>query len=400
MMNYADLIQKLFQVNLFSSKKNGLENCHQLDRLFDFPHRKFASIHVAGTNGKGSVSTKIAGALQAAGYKVGLYTSPHLYCFRERIRINDQNIAEEETEKLLNLLFETIERHSIPATFFEITTFLAFLYFASENVDFAVLETGLGGRLDATNVVHPLLSVITSISLDHTEVLGNTVEEIAKEKGGIIKASIPVVIGPRVPFNPIKQLADSLNCECMRVIEPAETFEKENCLVAERALNYLKSLWELPPYAIFQGLKARPACRMETISQNPVIIMDVAHNPDGLHQLFKAIRLQYPSQTIIALFGLSQSKDMHGCINEIAKAAEFFYPVEASHGKGTPMKHLAEALQQCGVNPEHICCGTFGENVKNAYRHAKQNGHLLVVCGTFYIMQEVRSLLDLVHNKN
>ena len=183
-MAYLDLIQHLLTVNLEAGIKLGLQNVERLQEILHYPDRSFTSIHVAGTNGKGSVCIKVARALEKAGYRTGLYTSPHISSFRERIRINGKMITEEAVESILPPLFKVIEEAGIPATFFEITTFLAFLYFAREKVDFAVLETGLGGRLDATNIVSPCLSVITSISLDHTEILGGSCEEIAHEKGG------------------------------------------------------------------------------------------------------------------------------------------------------------------------------------------------------------------------
>ncbi len=154
-MSYSEVIQKLFNLHLFGGVKLGLQNTQRLQQLLDFPDHSFSTIHVAGTNGKGSVSTKIASAFEHAGYRVGLYTSPHISSFRERIRVNSNMISEEAVQNLLLFLFKIIETEQIPATFFELTTFLAFLYFAQEKVEVAVLETGLGGRLDATNVVYP-----------------------------------------------------------------------------------------------------------------------------------------------------------------------------------------------------------------------------------------------------
>ncbi|MCG8698678.1 MAG: bifunctional folylpolyglutamate synthase/dihydrofolate synthase, partial [Bacteroidales bacterium] len=175
--------------------KADLTNSHELDKHFNFPHRQFRSIHIAGTNGKGSVSHMLASVYQEAGYKVGLYTSPHLLDFRERVKINGEMVSEEFVATFVNENMRYFE--DLKPSFFEITVFMAFCYFAKEKVDIAIIETGLGGRLDSTNVITPMISVITNIGLDHTQFLGNTLENIAKEKAGIIKKSVPVIIGEK-----------------------------------------------------------------------------------------------------------------------------------------------------------------------------------------------------------
>ncbi len=202
-MNYQETTAYLFSVTPVFEKvgasayKEGLDNSLALDEHFGHPHRQFKSIHVAGTNGKGSCSHTIAAVLQAAGYRVGLYTSPHLVDFRERIRVNGECIPEQYV-----IDFVEQERHffePLHPSFFELTTAMAFKYFAEQQVDYAVVEVGLGGRLDCTNIITPVLSVITNISLDHTQFLGDTLERIAAEKAGIIKAGVPVVVGETVP---------------------------------------------------------------------------------------------------------------------------------------------------------------------------------------------------------
>lgn len=307
-MSYSGLLQKLLAIN----GRGEIENVRKIQRLLGFPDRQFASVHVAGTNGKGSVCIKMAGALQAAGFKTGLYTSPHLDCYRERIRINGEMIPEQEVEKGLTFLFSLLEGENTPATFFEITTLLAFRYFAQEKVDIAVIETGLGGRLDATNVIHPVLSVITSISLDHTEFLGNTIEAIAQEKGGIIKERVPVVIGPHVPLDSIHPIAREKISPCHQVRGYFKTFEEENCAIARAALESLP--FQLSQQAIEEGLKKQQPCRFEVIEG---AILDVAHNPDGISHLFDAIAHHYPDRPLRLLFGLSKSKDIEGCLKII-----------------------------------------------------------------------------------
>ena len=198
-MNYQETIEYLFNSTPVFEKvgasayKEGLFNTEELDRHFGHPHRKFKTIHVAGTNGKGSCSHTLAAILQSAGYKVGLYTSPHLVDFRERIRINGECIDEQYVINFVEQERNFFE--PLHPSFFELTTALAFKYFAEKEVDIAVIEVGLGGRLDCTNIITPLLSVITNISYDHTQVLGDTLAKIATEKAGIIKHGVPVVIG-------------------------------------------------------------------------------------------------------------------------------------------------------------------------------------------------------------
>ena len=201
-MNYKETVEYLYRSTpVFehvgaSAYKEGLDNTLALDKHFGHPHRKFLSIHVAGTNGKGSCSHTLAAILQQDGYKVGLYTSPHLVDFRERIRVNGKMIPEQRV-----IDFVEQEKHffePMHPSFFELTTALAFLYFAEQKVDIAVIEVGLGGRLDCTNIITPLLSVITNISLDHTQFLGDTLAKIAAEKAGIIKPGVPVIVGEAV----------------------------------------------------------------------------------------------------------------------------------------------------------------------------------------------------------
>ncbi len=200
-MNYQTILEKiytaypLYQKLGISAYKEGLENIEAIDAICGHPHTKFLTIHVAGTNGKGSVSHLLASYFQEAGYKTGLYTSPHLFEFTERIKVNGQEISK---QKVIDF-FEKYDAQFTPLepSFFEVTTMLAFHHFAEEGVDIAIIETGLGGRLDSTNIIQPILSIITNVSLDHTALLGNTIEKIAHEKGGIIKTHTPVVIGPQ-----------------------------------------------------------------------------------------------------------------------------------------------------------------------------------------------------------
>lgn len=393
-MRYAEAVQHLFQVNLFQGMKLGLQNVQRLQQHLNYPDRKYASIHVAGTNGKGSVCTKIALAFQQAGYRTGLYTSPHLSCFRERIRVNGTMISEDAVGKILTHLFELTEREQIPATFFELTTLLAFLYFEAEHVDVAVIETGLGGKLDATNIIIPCLSVITSISMDHTEILGNTVDEIAKEKGGIIKPGVPVVIGPRIPQQVIQEIAKANESTCMICSGAAATFEMENRLIAQESLKILARSFELTPKVIEKGLNGRQPCRFEVVNESPPTILDVAHNPDGLAHLFNAVKSEFPNLPIRVLFGLSKNKDLEGCIKLLAESGSCFHVVETLNGRGAPKEELVRLLTKQHVPIEAIAAHhDISEAVILATEASSKQGEVLVICGSFFIMGDVRLAL-------
>jgi dihydrofolate synthase/folylpolyglutamate synthase len=400
-LNYLKLIQKLFEVNLYGGVKLGLSNCLRLDEMLDFPSRALKTIHVAGSNGKGSVTKKIAAALESAGYSVGIYTSPHISCFRERICINGQMISEESVESILSQLFHLAAQENLTPTFFEFTTLLALHYFALNNVDFAVLEVGLGGRLDATNIVTPMLSVITSISLEHTEILGNTIEEIAFEKAGIIKSGIPVVLGPRTPQVFLQNIAKNLCSPCIMVSGDFVEYEKENQVIARTALEALN----ISTIAINVGLDAHLPCRLEILTKAQLkkydsqalperVVLDVAHNADGLNHLFKALRSKFPAEQFRIVFGLSKTKDIAACLSIITQHATHFHLVEAPNGRGVPAKELRDALIAIGIPQDAIELTTsIEQSVQIAIKSAYEQKQTLIICGTFFIMGEVRKAL-------
>jgi len=385
MATYSSLIHKLYNVNLHGGMKLGLSNCLHLDAAMGYPSKKFNSIHVAGTNGKGSVVAKIAKGFELSDKKVGLYTSPHISCFRERIRINGEMIPEACVERILDKIFRLIEIKNIPATFFEITTLLAFQYFAEQNVAIAVLETGLGGRLDATNIIHPLLSIITSISMDHTEILGTTIEAITKEKAGIIKPKVPVIIGPHVPQAIIADFTATLDSPLTQITGSFSSYNAENSAIAEKALEF----FHIPEAIITQAVLQLPPCRMETIQKgNKTIILDVAHNPAGLLRLFNTIQTNYPGRTLRILFGLSKSKDISGCLSIIQEYGSHLHAVTALNGRGVEAEVLKSA---CTKQNTPIIAH---KSIADAIETALQGDELIVVCGTFFIMSEVRKALN------
>lgn len=409
-MHYKKLLQRLLSVNLHGGIKLGLNNCLQLNKALGSPVQKIPAIHVAGTNGKGSVVTKIAAALQASGLRVGLYTSPHIACFRERIRINGVMIPEDIVQKHLLHLFSLTEQLHIPATFFEITTLLAFAYFAEESIDVAVIETGLGGRLDATNIVNPILTIITSISLDHTEILGNTIEEIAREKAGIIKPGIPIVAGPRVAAKHIQEIATQQASPYIAVEGSFNNFQAENDAIATTSLKYL----QIPEYAIQQGLKATPPCRVETwlpdrlahifpnILLPKAVILDVAHNPDGIGHLLAILGQRFPGTSMRFIVGLSKSKDISTCLDLISHSASHIYLVEADSSRAAPVIALLKELRAQGFSEQALTCDlSIPLAIHNAITVAgQQSNEIVVVCGTFFIMSAARAALGIIESQD
>lgn len=373
---------------------------HHLSALFSCPEKKYPTIHVAGSNGKGSVTTKIAKALEFSGLKVGLYTSPHISTFRERITINGNKISENEVSNYLTRIFSTIDKEKISATFFEITTLLGFCYFADNQIDIAVIETGLGGRLDATNIIHPQLSVITTLSLEHTAILGKTLPEIAREKAGIIKQNVPVVLGPKVPVDLIAPYAAKLNALCIPVEGTFMTFDAENSTTAEACLKYLK----IAANAISEGCKVRPSCRMEKIElrrlktkQPTAIILDVAHNPEGLENLFSSIRQLYPHLPFRVLCGFSSDKEIPECVSVLKEHGSGFHLVQARSSRALESEKLyAEFIHQGILKDKLFLADTIEDNLSLALELAAQNGEILIVCGTFYIMAQVRAFFGFV----
>jgi len=373
---FLSCLEKLYSVNRARGMRFDCEGIKRLLQALHHPESTVPAVHVAGTNGKGSVSTKIAAGLQAAGYKTGLYTSPHISSFRERIRINSEMISEEKVVQFLTPLFE----HE--ATFFEYVTALAFAFFADEKVDWAVLEVGLGGRLDATNVCAPRLTVITSISLDHTSELGGTIESITREKAGIIKPHVPILIGPRVSREIVEEIAQEKRAPLLQVTGTFATTEEENCHVAERALQLL----EVEEAAIQVGLSYLPPCRFEIIETKwGTAVLDVAHNPDGVMRLLERLQKSFPAGTDFTfIYGASKDKDFESCLRLMKPYAKRVLCVEALSPRAASASLLAS-------------CGGFevASSVDAAIERAAAEEGVTVILGTFFIMSQARHFLGI-----
>lgn len=368
-----------FLTDLFSLRRKpdsicDLEHLTPVLKELGNPDLDFPTVHIAGTNGKGSVATKIAAALQASGKKVGLFTSPHLLRFHERIKINSEEIGDAQILELGARVLHAAKQAPIPLHFFEITTLVAFLYFSIQKIDIAVFETGMGGLLDATNVVRPLLSVITSISRDHTERLGSTLDAIAEQKAGIIKRGVPIVLGAFASRKPCLQKAEKLGCEVYLVEQTSELFEEENRLTARRALEVLG----IQEPAIAIGLECTPACRFQEIGS---VIFDVAHNQDGFIKLFAMFHHYFPHFKARLVLGLSEEKEIDTIVRHVEQQASFIHLVQAGSPRATPTSRFQLSI------PHSKEPSLVGGGLKRALLE-KQHDEKIIVCGSFYVVSE------------
>jgi len=428
-MTYQETIEYLFNsAPLFQNiggdaYKEGLSNTHKLDEYFGHPHRNFRTIHVGGTNGKGSCSHTLAAILQSAGYNVGLYTSPHLVDFRERIRVNGEMVPQE-------YVIRFVEEHRnffepLHPSFFELTTAMAFNYFAESKVDVAVIEVGLGGRLDCTNIITPDLSIITNISFDHTQFLGNTLSQIASEKAGIIKKGVPVVIGEctdetRPVF--IKQAKD--------VNAPITLSDEENLVISSESTISSKRIYDTIPYKELYGelgglcqekntntiLTAiaqlnllgynlseknvrkgfANVCaltglmgRWQKLNESPTLICDTGHNVGGISYIVNQLEQQSYKKLRIVM-GMVNDKDVNGVLAMLPKDAIYYF-TKASVKRAMDEKQL-EALGK-----EHLLQGRSYTDVVTATKTALEEAEeddLIFVGGSSFIVADLLSKKD------
>ena len=427
-MNYSETIHYLFNVTpLFQNLgagayKPGLRTTEALDEHFEHPHHRFRSIHVAGTNGKGSCSHTIAAILQAAGYKVGLFTSPHLLDFRERIRINGIMIPEQYVIDFVEKgksFFEPLH-----PSFFEITTAMAFKYFAEEHVDVAVIEVGLGGRLDCTNIIKPELSIITNISFDHQQFLGNTLTEIAGEKAGIIKRDIPVIIGETVPETrlvfkekaktvdtriifaedaPIvlKSFVNGKNFRVYNTTIYGEIFgaltgdcQDKNTNTILTAITHL-DCFKIPLQAILRGFAE--VCettglmgRWQYIQKNPTVVCDTGHNMGGWKYLGERLTKISQEQTLKIVFGMANDKDIDGVLEILPKTAQYYW-AHASVDRALTESQLE------GIAAKYALRGKKFTTVEAAYKQAlleASANDFIFVGGSNFVVSDLLSYLN------
>jgi len=424
-MTYTDTLTYLYQnLPMFqrvgaAALKNDLSNTLILCEALGNPERKFKSIHIAGTNGKGSSSHMLASILQAAGYKTGLYTSPHLKEFTERIRINGKEIDQEFVIRFVERIKPTIEK--ISPSFFEITVAMAFDYFAHQHVDVAVIEVGLGGRLDSTNVITPILSLITNISWDHMDLLGDTLEKIASEKAGIIKKNIPVVVSERQPEvervfhekakamqSPIVFAVDQ--CKVTRkssgvysvdhhgqleslTLDLMGAYQTKNIAGVLASVEMLKTMGfhisdqqratGLREVMMRTGLRGR----WQIIGERPLMICDTGHNEGGIREIVQQIA-EIKFHHLHMVLGMVRDKDVSKVLSLLPADATYYF-CQASIPRAMPAGELQEKASAFGL------LGNVFQNVNEAIRAAKANSNaddFIFVGGSTFVVAEVENL--------
>ena len=402
-MNYQETLDYLFsklpmyQRQGVAAYKVDIGNIVAASKYLGNPHTQFKSIHIAGTNGKGSTAHMLTSILQEAGYKVGLYTSPHLKGFRERIKVNGKMITEQEVVgfvKESKTIFEEME-----LSFFEFTVAMAFDYFANQQVDIAIIETGLGGRLDSTNILNPELTIITNIGLDHTNLLGNTLEKIAAEKAGIIKENTPIIIGRKQKeTNTIFQnIAKEKNAHLIYtnpqqnyVTDLKGEYQKENVNTTIAAIEQLlEQGWVINRSNIEQGLlktitNTQLLGRWQTLSKSPDIICDTGHNEDGIKQISKQLK-NTKFEQLHFVFGTVNDKNLDSILSHLPKNACYYF-CQADIVRAMNAQELKNKAKAFNLN------GDAFTSVKQALDNAKgcaNKDDLIFIGGSTFIVAEV-----------
>ena len=402
--------------------KLGLDNINHLLEKLDFPETNFKSIHVAGTNGKGSTCAILESIFLSAGLKTGLYTSPHLTDVRERIRIDGKLVSLELFKRSIESLFSTIEKYG--CSFFEILTAIAFAHFRDEQVDIAIIETGLGGRLDATNVLRPEIAVITEIDIDHVKQLGNTHLEIAREKAGIIKPDIPVLSGTanreveelfemvckkkRSKFISAPKNSDLEILSCNRrgcsfhLITPDNRWQNmklsllghyqvKNSVTAIRTIEELnKNNFNIDQSAVYSGLNnVNWQGRLQVLQNYPVLVVDVAHNIQGISSTISAITQIFSYQKLICVFGILADKKTSEMINILKPHVDLFVSVTPDNERALPAEELAKRIKQTG-KPVKV-----GQTIREGHGLAldfAKNKDLVCVLGSHFVIGEILNI--------
>lgn len=414
-MRLEDALQKIFGMHQFNIKL-GLDNINKLLKYLGDPQKKFNSIHVAGSNGKGSTSSYLASILMEAGYKTGLYTSPHFVRFNERVRINGIEIPDDYITDFISDLEDYINKER--PTFFEITTALGFKYFSENNLDIAVIETGLGGRLDATNTITPQAALITSISLEHTNILGESISQIALEKGGIIKNGIPVFIG-KVSSDAedvLKNIATQKNAPLHSLKDYLHEF-KDYVKIEYKDFDYniydtslrgyyqklnsalavlsLKNLFNISEKEFTRGIKnvrknSGIMGRFEILNENPKIIFDAAHNLEGVNWFCdEFIREGTSPENATIIFGAMKDKEIEKMLSKLKPYFGKFVFTSIDYERAASLKELDEIAKPLGINAE--ITDQPSKIIENFYNN-KQNETLCVI-GSIYLLGNIKENL-------
>jgi len=425
-MNYQQTIDYLFDnLPMFhrigpAALKNNLDNTLALDKNYGYPHRNYKTIHIAGTNGKGSVSHTLASVLQSAGYKTGLFTSPHLKDFRERIKVNGEMISEESVIDFVQGYINTNKTLKLQASFFELTACMAFSFFRDSNVDVAVIEVGLGGRLDSTNIITPVLSIITNISYDHTSILGNSLEKIALEKAGIIKENIPVVVGETQPETSkifidiasgknssltfadqevtihnhnkgIYSASQNGNPDLVNIeLELKGNYQQRNLATVLSAIDKLKNAgFFIHEKNVFEGLKnvikyTGLMGRWQEIGKNPRIICDTGHNEAGIRYVVEQLQNE-PHDQLHIVFGMVNDKDVESILALLPTDAIYYFTRAAIE------RALDEKILKEKAVPFKLAGNSY-PTIREALEIAKSNAKtndLIFVGGSTFVVAEV-----------
>ncbi len=399
--SYESFTRGLADLEYFGQKL-GLDRIRALLSRLGNPQDKFSSIHFAGTNGKGSTAAMLASIFQEGGYRVGLYTSPHLEDFCERIRINGQFIDQEQVLKYARAVREVEDD---PLTFFELATAIGFLHFAEEGVDLAVVETGLGGRLDATNVLKPLVSVITTIGRDHTQQLGSSVEEIAFEKAGIIKPGKPVVVGalPAEAMEVVREQAAVKGSRfvplVMDLIPPniqiglEGAHQRRNANLALGVADVLAATGgpSVDRDAVWRGLEeVRWPGRLETVSNEPWVVLDGAHNPDAMAAVREFLEENLDGRRLRLIFGAMADKDIRGMLAEILPLADEVIVTAPKLKRAASPEVLAEIVSPFDIEP--VVCQDVSTALEKVSSEMAQD-EVLLITGSFFLIGEAKKWL-------
>jgi dihydrofolate synthase/folylpolyglutamate synthase len=428
--SYRETIEYLYALQKHGIKL-ALSNSVTLMEIMNNPHRKFRSVHVAGTNGKGSTSAFMASMLRAAGYRVGLYTSPHLISFTERIRINNVPITEARTVELAQRVRDGYQQPStggtagLNPTFFEVTTAMAFTCFADEGVDIAVVETGMGGRLDATNVITPLVTVITNIDLEHTEFLGNTLELIAREKAGIIKSGVPVVTGAVQPAvirviereaaawkAPVYRLPDDFKaerissgreqrfhyrgikaaCDGLTITMPG-SYQVDNACLALASLECLRDAGvPVEEPALRLGLEQTQwEGRLERVAHKPDLYLDGAHNPASARVLAGAVSdMKRAYRRLVLVLGILGDKDYRGIVSELVPLADHVIVTKPEYSRAMDVAVLSSEVRALHASVD--TAETVSKAITAAQAIAAPDD-LILVTGSLYVVGDARAAI-------
>lgn len=430
-MNFSETIHYIYsRLPVFqrvgpAAYKNSLENTLRIDDMYGNPHRQFKSIHVAGTNGKGSVSHMLAAIFQSAGYKTGLYTSPHLKDFRERIRIDGKMISKQDVTEWVENFIKNNELWKIEPSFFELTVAMAFDFFAQNCVDIAIVEVGLGGRLDSTNIITPEVSVITNIGMDHTSLLGTSIEIIANEKAGIIKTGVPVVVGERQrettpvflkaaarkkaplffsgqEFTVTYTMNDIYGNQLVAVeqegirkfpglkLDLKGSYQQKNIPPVLKTVELMREKgWNIPLQAVYEGFENTTRLtgiqgRWQVLGNNPLIVCDTAHNAEGITAVVDQIR-QIAFKKLHFVFGMVKDKDPEEVLR-LLPANAFFYFTKADIPRALHETVLTDIARGIGLK------GASYSTVQAAFQQAESNAgkdDLVFIGGSTFVVSEI-----------